>query len=113
MNFNAFDNPYWKMTAKAIEDSQRIANHFSNHLKTGHTSMHAVASDATESCIKYMQECIKHPWLTTKHGAEFGKNYFSVIKSAVFQVAGKSVEAVVEPERGDVLLLSNDGLNMF
>ena len=102
MSFNAFDNPFWKMTAKAIEDSQRVASHLSNHLNTDHTSMHAVASDATESCIKYMQECIKHPWLTTKHSAAFGKNYFKVIKSAVFQVAGKGFDVVAEPDRGDM-----------
>ena len=102
MKFNAFDNPYWKMTAKAIEDSQRVASHLSNSMQGEHTSMHAVASDATESCIKYMQEVIKHPWLTTKSSAELSKNYLNVIKSAVFQVAGKSVEPVVQPERGDM-----------
>ena len=102
MSFNVFDNPYWKMTAKAIEDSQRVAGHLASQMNMDHTSMHAVASDATESCIKYMQECIKHPWISTKHSADFGKNYFNVIKAALFQVAGKSVEAVVEPERGDM-----------
>jgi polyhydroxyalkanoate synthase len=102
MSFNAFENPYWKMTVKAIEDSQRVTNHLASYLNTEHTSIHAVASDATESCIKYVQESIKHPWLTTKHSAELGKNYFSLIKSAIFQVAGKGVDAVIVPDRGDM-----------
>jgi polyhydroxyalkanoate synthase len=76
INFNAFDNPYWKMTAKAIEGSQRVASHLASNLNGEHTSLHSVASDATESCIKYMQECVKHPWLTTKYSAAIGKNYF-------------------------------------
>lgn len=102
MAFNVFENPYWKMTAKAIEDSQKVASHFANQMNYDHTSMHAVASDATESCMKYIQECIKHPWVTTKSTAEFGKNYFNVIKSAVFQVAGKASDPIIEPERGDL-----------
>jgi len=102
MNFNVFDNPYWKLTTKAIEDSQRVMNHLAQNLNSEHTSMHAVASDATESCVKYIQECIKHPWVSTRQSAELGKNYFGVIKSGILQTLGKDVEAVVQVDRGDL-----------
>jgi polyhydroxyalkanoate synthase len=101
MNFNPLDNPYWKLTAKAIEDSQRVMNHVVQSMQTEHTSMNAVMTDATESCVKYIQECIKHPWETTKQSAELGKNYFGVIKAGILQGLGKHVEAVIEPEKGD------------
>ena len=76
MNFNVFESPYWKLTSKAIEDSQRVMNHLAHTLQSEHSSMHAVAADATESCVKYFQECIKHPWVSTKQSAELGKKLF-------------------------------------
>ena len=102
MSFNLFDNPYWNLTAKAIEDSQRIMNHMAQNLRTEHTSMNAVMTDATESCVKYIQECIKHPWTTTKQSAALGKDYFGVIKSGILQTLGKEFESVIEPEKGDL-----------
>lgn len=102
MKFDAFENPYWKMTAKAIEDSQKLMGHVAGQLQNEHTSLHAVATDATESYIKYVQECFKHPWVSTKQTAEFGKNYFNVLKSALLQVVGKQAEPVIVPDRSDV-----------
>ena len=50
-----------------------------NNLNSEYISMHVVASDAAESYIQYVQEFIKHSWLTTQHSAAFGKNYFNMI----------------------------------
>jgi len=98
---NPFENPYWKTTAKVMEDSQRAMTYFANNLQSEHGSVQAVASDATESILKYAQESVKHPWLSTKLTAGLGKNYFEVFKSAVLQVAGKEIESVIEPSKGD------------
>ncbi|KZY29797.1 class I poly(R)-hydroxyalkanoic acid synthase [Oleiphilus sp. HI0081] len=101
MTKNLFDNPYWKMSAKAMEESQRALTYLSTQLNEEHGSLQAVASDATESYLKYVQEVVKHPWETTKQTADLGKNYFRVVKSALSQVAGREVEPVVEAEKGD------------
>jgi polyhydroxyalkanoate synthase len=101
MAMNPFENPYWKITAKTMEESQKALAYFSNHLNSDHGSMNAVASDAVESYLKYVQECVKHPWSATKLSAGLGKNYFNVLKSAIFQAAGKPVDSVINPEKGD------------
>lgn len=101
MTFNPFDHPYWKMTEKSFSDSQRIINHLNDYLENEHTSMHAVATDAMESCLKYFQECAKHPLVSSRQVAELGKDYAGVIKSSLLQAIGKHSEPVIEPERGD------------
>jgi len=101
MAMNPFENPYWKMTTKIVDESQRATTFLANSLQSENGSIQAVLADATESYVKYVQECVKHPWLSTKQTAELGKNYFKVVKSAALQVAGKDVESVAEPQKGD------------
>ena len=98
---NPLDNPYWKMSAKAMEESQRALTYIANQLNEEHGSLQAVASDAAESYMKYIQEVVKHPWETTKQSADLGKNYFRLVKSALLQTVGKEVEPIIEPEKGD------------
>ena len=63
-----------------MEESQRALTYIANQLNEEHGSLQAVASDAAESYMKYIQEVVKHPWETTKQSANLGKNYFKLIK---------------------------------
>ena len=102
MDTNPFENPYWKMSMKAMEESQKAFSSFAEKMNTDHSSLHAVATDAAEAYSKYVQECIKHPWATTKQTVGVGKDYFKVLKQSVFQLMGKDSETVVDPVKGDL-----------
>jgi len=102
MDTNPFENPYWKMSMKAMEESQKAFLSFAEKMNTDHSSLHAVATDAAEAYSKYVQECIKHPWATTKQTVGVGKDYFKVLKQSVFQLMGKDSETVVDPVKGDL-----------
>ncbi|GLQ29752.1 class I poly(R)-hydroxyalkanoic acid synthase [Litoribrevibacter albus] len=99
---NPFENPYWKMSLKAFEDSQRAFTSFASKMNADHSSMQAVATDAADAYARYVQECIKHPWAMTKQSVGVGKNYFRVMKQSLFQLMGREVDSVVEPEKGDM-----------
>lgn len=99
---NPFDNPYWTMSMKAFEESQKAFSTLTSRMNADSASMQAVATDATEAYVKYVQECVKHPWTTTKHSVNVGKNYFQVLKQSVYQLMGKDSETVIDPERGDM-----------
>jgi len=102
MDTNPFENPYWKMSMKAMEESQKAFSSFAEKMNTDHSSLHAVATDAAEAYSKYVQECVKHPWATTKQTVGVGKDYFKVLKQSVYQFMGKDSETVVDPVKGDL-----------
>jgi polyhydroxyalkanoate synthase len=102
MDMNPFENPYWKMSVKTLEESQKAFFSMAEKMNADHGSLHAVATDAADSYSKYVQECIKHPWQMTKQTAGLGKDYFRVLKQSIFQLAGRDNNPVVVPEKGDL-----------
>ncbi len=99
---NPFENPYWKMSLKAFEESQKAFTGFASKCHSDNSSMQAVAADAVDAYTRYVQQCVKHPWMMTKQSVGVSKDYFRVMKQSVFQLLGKDVEPVIEPERGDM-----------
>ncbi|GAA3936475.1 class I poly(R)-hydroxyalkanoic acid synthase [Litoribacillus peritrichatus] len=97
-----FENPYWKMSVKAFEETQKLFSTFAAKMNTDQGSMQAVAADASEAYTKYLNECAKHPWLTTKQSARVGVDYFKVMKQSLLQLVGRESAAVIDPERGDL-----------
>lgn len=100
MNF--FENPYWQLYLKSLEDSQKLATTFSQKMTGDHGTLHSVVVEAGEAYGQYVQECFKHPWTATKQSARIGKSYFNVIKQTIRQLAGRETEAVALPEKGDL-----------
>lgn len=97
-----FNQAYWKKMAKAMEDSQRAYGYFSRQLQEEHTSAYAVATDASESYLKYLTETVKHPMVSGKRSFTLGKDYLRLAKATAFQVFGREVDAVISPEKGDI-----------
>jgi polyhydroxyalkanoate synthase len=100
MNF--FENPYWQLYLKTLEESQKLASTFSQKMNNDHGTMHSVFAEAGEAYSKYLQECFRHPWAATKQSASVGKSYFNVLKQTIKQLAGKETEATISPEKGDL-----------
>lgn len=98
---SATNNPYWKMTTKAMEESQRALNYFTQQMQDDHTGLKAVVTDASESYMRYIQEAIKNPLLSGKQSLNLTKNYAKIIKNGLAQAFGRDITPVIEPERGD------------